>query len=145
MRRMIGFVIPAVLVLAACTGTGPTPTQAPVQAPNQTPPPMEQAAPTVSLAYPTSAASNFNPSATVPANCASEDANKIGASIASSYPFTTTQQVMTWFCQGAEFEDILTALETQELTGTAAVDMLQMRADGLTWDEIWQVVGLTVK
>ena len=78
-------------------------------------------------------------------NCATKDANKMGESIAGSYPFTSTEEVMSWFCQGAEFEDILTALETEEITGTAAEDMLQMRAEGLSWDEIWLVIGLTVK
>lgn len=52
---------------------------------------------------------------------------------------------MSWFCKGAEFEDIMVALETEELNGTAAEDLLQMRAEGLSWEEIWQVVGFYKK
>jgi hypothetical protein len=78
---------------------------------------------------------------TTPGNCADESVNQIGKSIADSYSFTSPQEVMTWFCQGAEFEDIMTALETEELTGIAAEDMLKMRAEGLSWDEIWKLIG----
>ena len=49
---------------------------------------------------------------------------------------------MTWFCDGAEFEDILVTLETQDVTGEPAEDTLQMLVDGLTWDDIWLLVGL---
>jgi hypothetical protein len=75
------------------------------------------------------------------ATCASEEINQIGKSIADSYPFTTDEEVMTWFCNGAEFEDILMALETEELNGTLAEEMLEMRAEGLSWDDIWLIVG----
>lgn len=78
-----------------------------------------------------------------PSVCPSVDGEKIGQSIAESYVFTTTEEVMTWFCEGAEFEDILVALETEEHTGTTAEDMLAMRAEGLSWEEIWLVVGFT--
>jgi ActR/RegA family two-component response regulator len=76
-------------------------------------------------------------------NCARPEADKLGAAIARDYAFTNTEQVMGWFCNGAEFEDILVALETAEQTGVSAEDMLVMLAAGLTWEEIWQVVGLT--
>lgn len=80
----------------------------------------------------------------VPAdNCASAEANELGAAIAADYAFTTLEQVMDWFCAGAEFEDILVALETADQTGESAEEMLTMLAAGLSWEEIWQVVGLT--
>ena len=141
MRSRIGLILPAVFLLAACIGKAPA--TSPVGPPAQTPLIAEQI-PTTQVS-PTNSAGGITPVGTAVADCATGDANKIGESIASSYSFTTTEEVMTWFCQGAEFEDILTALETEEITGTAAEDMLQMRAEGLTWDEIWQVVGLTVK
>jgi hypothetical protein len=75
-------------------------------------------------------------------NCATEEVNQLGASIAQSYDFTTSREVMAWYCSGAEFEDILVALQTEEITGTPAEDMLAMRADGLSWEEIWLMVGL---
>ena len=83
------------------------------------------------------------PLATQAADCASSDANMLGAAIARDYDFTSTEQVMSWFCDGAEFEDILVALETAEQTGASAEEMLIMLAAGLTWEEIWKEVGLT--
>ena len=83
------------------------------------------------------------PLSTQAADCASSDANMLGAAIARDYDFTSTEQVMSWFCDGAEFEDILVALETAEQTGALAEEMLIMLAAGLTWEEIWKEVGLT--
>ncbi|MCB2213885.1 hypothetical protein KQH50_00680 [bacterium] len=75
-------------------------------------------------------------------DCPGDEINPLGQSIAEDYDFTDYDQVMTWFCEGAEFEDILVALETEALTDEPAGDMLQMLADGLNWDEIWLLVGL---
>ncbi|QRN82501.1 hypothetical protein JR338_08705 [Chloroflexota bacterium] len=74
--------------------------------------------------------------------CPGDEINPLGESIAADYGFASYDQVMAWFCDGAEFEDILVALETQSLTGEPAGDMLQMLADGLTWDDIWLLVEL---
>lgn len=74
------------------------------------------------------------------ANCASADINQIGQSIAQPYAFTSGEEVMSWFCEGAEFEDILMALQTEELNGTPAEEMLEMRTQGLSWDDIWLVI-----
>lgn len=79
---------------------------------------------------------------TVP-NCVGDQINPIGQSIANEYESADYEQVMTWFCNGAEFEDILVALETEALTDTTADEMLKMLADGFTWDDIWHLVGLT--
>jgi hypothetical protein len=96
----------------------PTETSSPIEA---TTPPAETAAPT----------------------CLGDEVSPVGQSIADDYEFASYEQVMTWFCNGAEFEDILVALETESQTGTPAEEMLQMLADGFTWDEIWQMIGLT--
>ena len=76
-------------------------------------------------------------------NCLGDEVNPVGKSIAEDYTFSSYEQVMTWFCNGAEFEDILVALETESQTGTPADEMLKMLAAGFTWDEIWQTIGLT--
>jgi len=76
-------------------------------------------------------------------NCLGDQSSSIGRSIADDYESTSYEQVMTWFCNGAEFEDILVALETEAQTDTSADEMLKMLADGFTWEEIWQIVGLT--
>ena len=75
--------------------------------------------------------------------CPGDEINPIGESIAADYDFASYDQVMAWFCEGAEFEDILVALETQDTTGEPAGDMLEMLADGLTWDNVWLLVGLS--
>ena len=76
-------------------------------------------------------------------DCLGDEINPVGKAIADDYDFSSYEQVMTWFCNGAEFEDILVALETQSQTGTPADEMLQMLAGGFTWDDIWQIIGLT--
>jgi hypothetical protein len=88
-------------------------------------------------------ASATSPSETTAPNCLGDEISPIGQSIAEDYGSASYEQVITWFCDGAEFEDILVALETETLVDTPAEEMLQMLADGFTWDEIWLFVGLT--
>jgi hypothetical protein len=83
------------------------------------------------------------PEPAAPVDCANEDAANISAWIAEDYSFTSSEQVLVWFCSGFEFEDILTALETQDQTGVAAEDLFDMLAQGLNWNEIWLSIGLT--
>jgi len=83
-----------------------------------------------------------SPIETASPNCLGDEISPIGQSIGDDYDSVTYEQVMIWFCNGAEFEDILVALETEEQTDTSADEMLKMLADGFTWEEIWQLVGL---
>jgi hypothetical protein len=120
--------------------------------------PSEQNAPTTIVSQPESVVLTAEPTqeiVPVPAqdatpmvetaspDCLGGEVSPIGQSIAEDYDFTNYEEVITWFCNGAEFEDILVALETESQTGTPAEEMLQMLADGFTWDEIWQLTGLT--
>ena len=82
------------------------------------------------------------PEETLEADCPGEEINTIGQGIADEYEFASYNEVMTWFCSGAEFEDILVALQTEDQSGTPAEEMLVMLAEGFTWEEIWLVVGL---
>lgn len=75
--------------------------------------------------------------------CVSEEIAVVTSGIADKFDLVSVNQVNAWFCDGAEFEDILLALETEELSGFTADDMLQLVAEGYTWDEIWDFVGLT--
>ena len=75
--------------------------------------------------------------------CYQEGVHPIGLSIAEQFEdITSYKEVMSWFCSGAEFEDILNALMTAELTGADGGDLLEMVADGRTWDEIWLELGI---
>lgn len=121
-------------------------------------PPVEQTAPTAPVSLPEQVDLTAEPTQeivsvptqdttpvaeTAPPDCLGGEVSPIGQSIAEDYEFTDYTEVITWFCNGAEFEDILVALETEAETGTPAEEMLNMLADGLTWDEIWQLTDLT--
>lgn len=80
---------------------------------------------------------------TMSPDCLGGEVSPIGEPIADEYDFTDYAEVVTWFCNGAEFEDILVALETESQSGTPAEELLQMLADGFTWEEIWRLTGLT--
>ena len=82
------------------------------------------------------------PEETLEVDCPGEEINTIGQGIADEYEFTSYNEVMTWFCSGAEFEDILVALQTEDQSGTPAEEMLVMLAEGFTWEDIWLVEGL---
>lgn len=75
-------------------------------------------------------------------NCLGEEINIIGQAIADEYEFASYEEVMTWFCNGAEFEDIMIALQTEDQTEEPAEEILIMLADGFTWEEIWSLLGL---
>lgn len=74
-------------------------------------------------------------------DCRSEGQVKIGQSIADTFD-VEVDQIMDWYCAGNEFEDILLALQTSQGTEINPEDLLNARAGGSTWDEIWQEVGL---
>ena len=65
----------------------------------------------------------------------------VGESIARNYDLPY-RDVISIYCAGYSFEEILLALESEAQSGMAALDILEMRADGLSWDEIWRELGL---
>jgi hypothetical protein len=76
--------------------------------------------------------------------CYPDGIHPIGKSIAEQFDeITTYKEVMNWFCNGAEFVDILNALLTQELIDIEAEIFLIKIAGGSTWDEIWLELGIT--
>ena len=136
MRFLIAILLVSLLV-TACGGQPSTPV---VQdAPAPVAPQVEPTAETVAESAPEATAA-VEPEAT---DCLGGEVSPIGKSIAVDYEFTSYGEIMAWFCNGAEFEDILVALESESQTGSPAEDMLQMLANGSTWEEIWQSVGLT--
>jgi hypothetical protein len=75
-------------------------------------------------------------------DCLGDDINPMGKSIADDYAFANYEQVMTWFCDGAEFEDILVALETELQIEYSAEEMLALLSKGFSWEDIWQHAGI---
>lgn len=120
-----------------------SPGEAVPSAPVDKPEPAETAQDTATPVLPAATAGGENLPPTSGPDCLGEGINPIASAIAADYETTSYAEVMTWFCNGAEFEDILTALLTEELTGVPAEELLVMLADGFSWDEIWQVIGLT--
>jgi hypothetical protein len=49
--------------------------------------------------------------------------------------------VMTWFCGGYSFDNILIALETSEAVDVPADGLLQMLQEK-EWEQVWVEVGL---
>ncbi len=136
MRRFLPGWIVLVILFSACTlAVEPVPEML-------TPPPA--AAPTDAPVSPLVPATELAPLPSTPgATCPDPDALNLATVIASGYSFTSTEEVTGWFCNGAEFEDIVIALETEDQTGVLAEDLLAMLASGMTWEDIWQSIGLT--
>lgn len=136
--RLLFVTMLAILIMACGTLSTPSLEQEPQPAPITQPEPVgATTAPTNEPAQ-----DAVPDAAQVPPNCLGDDVSPIGQSIADEYEFTSYEEVTTWFCNGAEFEDILVALETESQTGTPAEEMLGMLADGFTWEEIWKLIGL---
>jgi hypothetical protein len=71
-----------------------------------------------------------------------EESSVIGQSISDTFD-VPYEKVMSWFCAGHTYDDILLALQTAQTTDVTPDDLLQRKADGQSWDEIWQAIGLT--
>lgn len=103
--------------------------------------PESQSAPESQADSPSSGESEQADESEINANCTDLNPHPIGASIAADYE-VSYEQVMTWFCGGFSFENILVALETSEAVDIPAETLLQMLLEK-EWEEIWVEVGLT--
>ena len=147
-RSILGFLLALTLTAACTTPVSPTFEAVFPDSVDRADPSDPILAPTETIAEVISEpieleAQTSSQSEIVQTDCPSVDVIPIGQSIADEYETASYEQVMTWFCDGAEFEDILVALETETLTETTADEMLQMLANDFTWNEIWQLLGLT--
>lgn len=81
------------------------------------------------------------PTPTVDIHCTETDPHPIGQEIASTYnvPY---EQVMTWFCEGYSFDNIIIALETSQATEIPAQTLLEMALEK-DWETIWQEIGFS--
>jgi len=81
------------------------------------------------------------PEPTVDIHCTDTDPHPIAVSITETYD-VTYEQVMTWFCSGYSFDNILIALETAEATDSDPDELLEMLLEK-DWEQIWSELGLT--
>jgi hypothetical protein len=65
----------------------------------------------------------------------------VGESIARTYEIPYSE-LINIYCEGYEFEEILLALETEEQSGLIIGEILKMRDEGLSWEEIWKELGI---
>jgi hypothetical protein len=73
-------------------------------------------------------------------NCTETNPHPVGQSIAESFNLTY-EEVMTWFCSGYTFEEILLALQTSRQTDLPAEELLEM-SQSKSWEEIWEETDL---
>jgi hypothetical protein len=74
------------------------------------------------------------------AACPQLDPHPIGESITEKFD-VPYEEVMDWFCKGETFEDILLALETQELTGRTLEELFAMKHQK-SWENVWKELGI---
>lgn len=111
------------------------------EAPAENPQSESQSAPDAQTDSPSSGEEAQTGETTADTNCTDLNPHPIGASIAADYE-VSYEQVMTWFCSGYSFENILIALETSEAVDVPAEALLQMLLEK-EWEQIWLEVGLT--
>ena len=72
--------------------------------------------------------------------CTEVDPHPVGVSIAEKFD-VSYERVMTWFCGGYSFDEILVALQTSGMSDRAPEELLAMRANK-SWDQIWTELGI---
>ena len=80
-------------------------------------------------------------SPTVDINCTDTNPHPVGESIAETFD-VPYEDVMTWFCGGETFDDILLALQTSQLADRPVEEILEMKND-VGWEQTWEALGLT--
>lgn len=72
--------------------------------------------------------------------CPLPNPHPVAENIAQKYQLEYAQ-VIDWYCQGHEFEDILLALQTGKITEVAIEDLLNL-SENQSWSEIWEDFNL---
>ena len=75
--------------------------------------------------------------------CNNSENQAIAESISQTFE-VTGEEIINWHCFGYEFEDILMALETSNLSGVSIEDLLQKTLNQ-EWEEIWEDIGFSIE
>jgi hypothetical protein len=134
--KPISLLLAPVLVMGVVGCVGLTVKAEPTQESVPTTPPLEPSAPS---ATPTGAPTAVQQTLD---GCVGPEIHPIGQRIADNFE-VSYEQVITWHCEGNEFEDILLALETNEMNGVRVETLLEMRANDRSWEQIWEELGIT--
>ena len=73
-------------------------------------------------------------------NCAALDPHPMAVSITEKFE-VTYDEVMTLYCDGFAFSDILLALETTQLVDQEPEELLKL-LETKSWEEIWSELGV---
>ena len=73
-------------------------------------------------------------------NCSTLNPHPLAVSMTEQYE-ATYDEIMTLYCDGYAFSDILLALETEQLVDQSTEELLLL-LDTSTWEEIWQDLGV---
>ena len=74
-------------------------------------------------------------------NCDGRDSHPVGNRLAESFGMPY-DDVMTMFCSGYGFGEIMHALQTSQETGVSPQDLLAMKTEMGGWGEVWKAQGL---
>lgn len=78
---------------------------------------------------------------TVDINCTETNPHPVGQSIAQTY-HTSYEEVMTFFCTGVPFEDIVLGYQTAKAAGIEVEEALTLWYDLGSWEEVWIELGI---
>lgn len=81
------------------------------------------------------------PVPTVDIHCTETEPHPIAQSIADTY-HVTYEEVMTFFCSGVGFDDIVLGYQTAELSGRDVKEVLTLWYDFGSWEDVWEELGL---
>ena len=74
-------------------------------------------------------------------NCSSLNPHPVAEGITEKFPISY-DEVMTIYCDGYAFSDILLALETEQLIDQSVEDLLIL-LETHSWEEIWDDLGVS--
>ena len=74
-------------------------------------------------------------------NCSSLNPHPVAEGITEKFPISY-DEVMTIYCDGYAFSDILLALETEQLIDQSVEDLLSL-LETHSWEEIWDDLGVS--
>jgi hypothetical protein len=84
--------------------------------------------------------SHAEPTENPETNCSTLNPHPMAEGMAEQFE-ASYDEIMTWYCDGAAFSDILLALETEELVDLSVEELLVMVEES-TWEEIWEDLGV---
>lgn len=137
MRNLLNVALLALLagLMAACGASEREPADAPTMAPTAG---VEQAGETGGDAA-VEAGTGIDEGETA-TRCTEVDPHPMGVSIAEKFD-VSYERVMTWFCSGHAFDEILIALQTSGMSDTSVEELLTLR-QSQSWDQIWVELGV---